>query len=432
METESTKLQSHRLPTLYEVLNQQTTTPVDLWSFYTYLSQFPHAINYLDFWIDIMAHLRLCKDYVKGIRESVLVWEEANRPSRIPKHDSGVSDNYRSSVSTSLLLEALMNDGVLDFQDSKRVSQFLQGQTDSPRLSQLMENWKRQSAMEDNDRLTEVLDDFLKQEMKESQQPRITTKQLLNNALQIVNMYLSSPQQSPKFLINVPEKIRLDAIHTVQVQQRHDPDVFESLKSVAFQFLEMDCFPKFLGCVALHNLHDDMTDHSSPLGEKTATTQRHTKSSLFSTYTILSRVFLGLLLLGIGFWIGYVLIFLNYSRGIRVVTIVPFFLGFYYVVCGIYQLDVVYALFGVTQNLVTNKDERDLELGYQRNSSKSSNVRRLPVIFRVLGGRGRLVKVRHPFVDRILKRRSVWCWFLILLGTAIFTVIFSCVPGHRL
>lgn len=64
--------QRARLPTLYEVLNQQTAAPLDLWSFYTYLSQYPHAIVYLDFWTDVMAYLRLCKDYVKGIRESVL------------------------------------------------------------------------------------------------------------------------------------------------------------------------------------------------------------------------------------------------------------------------------------------------------------------------------------------------------------------------
>lgn len=47
METEFAQIEKERLPTLYEVLLKKTSPPVDLWAFYTFLSQYPYAI---DFW----------------------------------------------------------------------------------------------------------------------------------------------------------------------------------------------------------------------------------------------------------------------------------------------------------------------------------------------------------------------------------------------
>lgn len=423
---------THRLPTLYEVLNRQAPAPVDLWSFYTFLSQYPYAINFLDFWIDLMAHLRLCKDYVKGIRESVLLWEESRRNSR--NSDEARNSLGSASVSSSMLLEALMNDGYLDYEDSKRVSQFLRGDTRSPGLAQLLDNWKKQGAINDSEPLTSLVDEFLKTQANASGKSHITTKQLLNNANSIVTTYLLSPEQSSRYLINIPDHMRAEALHMVRTQQRHDPDVFEHLKSLAFQFLEMDCFPKFLSCVALHNLHDDLTTSISleKYGDKKIPFKR--RRSPFTNYTTLTRVVVGMLLLGIGFWIGYVLIFLNYPRGIRVTTIVPFFLGCYYLCCGVYRIDVVYAFFGVTQALVSSKHNpsKDVELGLDRNMANTKYGRNVPVIFNLLGGTSRLFRVRHPFVDKMLKRRALWCLTLILAGTGVLTIIFSCVPGRRL
>ncbi|SCV05040.1 LANO_0G17172g1_1 [Lachancea nothofagi CBS 11611] len=434
-----TALQSQRLPTLYEVLNRQTTTPADLWSFYTYLSQYPYAINFLDFWIDAMAHLRLCKDYVRGIRESVVEWEESQERTNNTGDNSGETRENRDSMTSSLLLEALMNDGFLDFEDSKRVSQFLQGQTDSPRLTKLLGSWQKQTDQEDStgapfkSPLTGLVDEFLKTQAHDSHKAQITSKQLLTNAQTIVDTYLKSPSESPRYLINLPDHMRQTALYMVQTEKRHDPDVFEQLKSIAFQFLELDCFPKFLTCVALHNLHDDITIiPAQQCSEKRYTSKR--KSGLFSQYSSLSRIVLGLIFLWLGFWLGYVLVFLNYSRGIRVTTIVPFLLGFYFLWCGIYQIDILFALCGVTQTLVSNDlvSSKDLEMGLNRNSVNHRMGHQAPFIFRLLGGTSRLVKVRHPLINSMLKRRAWWCLFLVLVGTGIFTVIFSCVPGHRL
>lgn len=146
MEQDYEQIQRERLPTLYEVLIQVTKAPVDSWEFYTYLSQFPYAIDYLDFWIDLMAHIRLCKDYVKGVRESV----EFNETIASRNRDEVNIEDDNESVSSSVLLDALLNEGYLDFQNTKRVSQFLQGDTnDSPRVSRLVDGWKRQSGIAD-------------------------------------------------------------------------------------------------------------------------------------------------------------------------------------------------------------------------------------------------------------------------------------------
>ncbi|CCD24879.1 Rax1p NDAI_0E00630 [Naumovozyma dairenensis CBS 421] len=490
MELDYKKIQTERLPTLYEVLIQKTKFPVDLWSFYTFLSQFPYAINYLDFWIDLMAHLRLCKDYISGIRESITYNQNEARNSRIRHHlqytseesiqhetqsiqhhddpeggDEDDDDDDNISVTTSVLLNALLDEGHLDFENPERVSQFLQGNTEySPKLSQLLEDWKRHSiANNDSNRkgslnrnnsnvrsretngaaLPDVVDDILRKQSQQEERAKITTKQLLNNALKICSIYLQSPERSERYLTNLPDDIRLKALNLVQNERRHDPQVFEELKSIAFQFLEMDCFPKFLSTVALHNIHDEISDwrfHSNARSHNLTRVDKsliknhdHISKSPFSTYTLLSRTIFGLLWLGIGFWIGYTLIFLKYDRGIRVVTIVPFAIGNYFIICGMYRVDIIYSWFGVTQRLLYkhNEKNRDADREVQMDEKNGKN-HHVSGILALLGGRSRLIRIEHPFIKNILMKRGLWCLFLVLLSTGIFTVIFSCVPGYRI
>lgn len=422
MEQEYEAIQRERLPTLYEVLIQATKAPVDSWEFYTYLSQFPYAIDYLDFWIDLMAHIRLCKDYVKGVRESV----EFNESMAVGDTNDARTDHTNESISSSILLDALLNEGYLDFQNTKRVSQFLQGDTnDSPRVSKLVDGWKRQSGITEtqNHPLAMMVDEMLRKETRKLKQPKITRKQLINNALQICNIYLLNSSENNKYLINVPERVKNQVLYNVQQEQRHDPEVFEPLKTVAYQFLEIDCFPKFLSTVALHNIHDQISNwryHSPSL-------RRHRSRSPFSNYTVLSRVLIGLLWLGVGFWVGFTLIFLHYSRAIRVVTVVPFALGSYSIVCGLYQVDILYALFGLTQALMYQEKN-----GLPADRSHRPDYTGIPRIFTLLGGRSRLIRIQHHFIKKLLRKRALWCGFLATLATAVLTVIFSCVPGYRL
>ncbi|AMD20240.1 HDL504Cp [Eremothecium sinecaudum] len=456
METEEIRLQSERLPTLYEVLNNQTATPVDSWSFYTFLYQYPGALNYMDFWIDVMAHLRLCKQYVKGIRESMFLEVEehqknldsindtkeffdnmdscSNSSSNTSKRSRAGNRNTstsRQSATSMLLLEALLNEGYLDYHDNIRVSQFLKSETGSESISQVMESLFATSNQEqrmlgqiqgttDNKRLSVILDDYLVKHMDDTQKPKITSKQLIASSNAIVDRYLVLDDSLTlgRPLFNIPEHMRMEAISLVKDEQRYDPDVFEPLKILAFQFLEIYCFPKFLSSVALHNLQDSITLSSSFSG------------SPYSQCTTLSRVATGFVFWGIGFWIGYILIFLNYSRNIRVVTLAPFFLGSYYIICGIYHLDIIYTLFGVTQTLVPPPKLEEPELGYEK--PKPTRSAEIPFFLAMLGARNRLAKVRHPFVLSIMRKRAWWCLFLVLFFTAILTAIFSGVPSTRL
>ncbi|EDO17898.1 hypothetical protein Kpol_1010p13 [Vanderwaltozyma polyspora DSM 70294] len=494
--TDFDRIQQERLPTLYEVLIQKTDSPVDLWSFYTFLSQFPHALNYLEFWIDLMSHIRLCKDYIRGIRESVLIPNEelkSRRQSEVyenvernvietendieqpNKENNGDQDNI--SVTSSILIDALMDEGYLDFQNPQKVNRFLQGDLEySPQLSQLLDDWKRHSGYIDHsnddsyassgkdNKIVSAVDGLLQNYTKMHQErPQVTAKLLLQNAQTICSLYLISPEKSEKYLINVPEHIRNETLQLVEIGGRHDPEVFESMRSLAYQFLEIDCFSKFLNRVALHNIHDQISDwkyhpvkphsHNDNNTEKKQPKKnlkifgmnlsnasddesvneveysRHQSRSPFSNYTTISRICFGTFWMGIGFWIGYVLIFLNYNRGIRVVTIVPFAIGSYFIVCGIYQVDVVYSWFGVTQELMFRHKSSDEENGHPMNLDK--NNKGVPGILKVLGGKSRLIRIDHQFIRNLLFKRGLWCCAIITISTAIFTVIFSCVPGRR-
>ncbi|VVT54753.1 uncharacterized protein SAPINGB_P004239 [Magnusiomyces paraingens] len=119
-----------RLPTLFEVLNLRTRAPVDLWSFYVFMREQYRGVEYLDFWLDVVKHLSLCRNYVRGLRQSLLASE------RDPS----------SSRTSSVLLDNLIQDGTLDDTDSRRLSAFLRGeevdgnQGNLSRLSALLEN----------------------------------------------------------------------------------------------------------------------------------------------------------------------------------------------------------------------------------------------------------------------------------------------------
>ncbi|CCK71367.1 Rax1p KNAG_0G03100 [Huiozyma naganishii CBS 8797] len=462
MDRNFAQIQKERLPTLYEVLIQKSGAPLDLWSFYTYLSQFPFAINYLDFWIDLMAHIRLCKDFIKGVRRSIGEAAERNE-----EQQGGGGADDTASVTTSVLMQTIMEEAQLDLNRPDDVYSFFRNshQQDglgdnlrassrySARVSQMLDEWNGRTSHRytghsvdiSNGNLTTLMDEFLNEHSKTRGDggAYITTKQLLHNATHMCRTYLISREESERYLTNIPTEIREYILVGVLDAKKYDPGIFDDLKTLTYQFLEIDCFPKFLSQVALHNLHDeisnwrfnklDSTKYSGGGGaltgdpEKDAVGYRGAHTP-FSNYTTLSRILFGLLWLGIGFWIGYTLIFLKYSRAIRVVTVVPFALGCYYCICGLYQVDIIYSIFGVTQRLLQRETAAAGEDPPTHTDATTAKVPSLLVLF---GGRGRLLKIEHEFTRRLLLRRGLWCLLLVTFSTAAFTVIFSCVPGYR-
>lgn len=446
------EIQNQRLPTLYELLIQQTLPPVDLWTFYTYLSQYPYAINYLDFWIDLMGHIRLCKEYLNGVRQSLM--EETRDKNKEVRDMNGINDSESDdnvSVTTSVLMQTLMKEGHLN---DESILNDNYNEKYGTRVSQLIQDWKRRSRQHSNNNhcyindsndainisngnLSTLMDEFLNLHYKERNVPYLTTKELLRNATQICNKYLISTSESPRYLTNIPQDIKNNILDKIINNGQYEPSIFEDIKQLTYQFLEMDCFPKFLSRVALHNLHDEISDwrfhrsHNSTntkynSGGNDMESNEYTGATLpFSNYTTLSRVIFGLLWLFAGFWVGYVLIFINYSRAIRVVTVVPFTFGSYYIICGLYEVDILYSLFGVTQRLV-HRSSKD------NNSLNDNEILRVPWILTIFGGRSRLLCVEHPFTRRLLHKRGLWCALLVAICSAVLTVVFSCVPGYRL
>ncbi|CCH60592.1 hypothetical protein TBLA_0D00840 [Henningerozyma blattae CBS 6284] len=570
------QIQHERLPTLYEVLIQKSSAPADLWSFYTYLSQFPYAINYLEFWIDLMNHNRLCRHLINEIKNSLIqnnknnphlneedlqkiidkysnndilppsmplpqavstppadfdTIDEVERESLsnmpIPEQDEDI-DNDNDSITSSILLNVLMNEGYLNPDDHYRMSKFFQGNiggSNDYRMSQLMQNWQRHNDNSNSnntrqtntgetnnagnnsnsnsytnnttERFAAMVDELLQnnripmpspilpntQENIQEQEDQanassssflngLTTRDLIKNARNICNLYLISPEKSKKYLINIPETIKFDIIKKIKFENRFDPLIFDDLQNLTYNFLEVDCFPKFLSKIALHNIHDQISDwrfHSSfkltsqnrksnrglSENDNSSSTDNeknyqsdnddndsmiynidnHISRSPFSNYTIISRLFVGFIWLGIGFWIGYTLIFLNYSRGIRVTTLPPFLFGCYYIICGLYQLDIFYSLFGVTQDLMFQPKRNLLHANKKIDKTTKKNLKHLkrgiPFFFNLFGGKKRLIKIDHPYIRNLLFKRGIWCAILVALSTAGLTVIFSVVPGWR-
>lgn len=425
------EIQEARLPTLYEVLIQKTSPPVDLWTFYTYLSQFPYAINYLDFWIDLMAHTRLCKDYINIVRRS-LIEESRDRAEDV------------QSVTTSVLMNTLMMEGEEANEDNE-------DKVRGNKVSRLLEEWARDNRFGGDERLFNIsdtnlpnlMDEFLQSVSRnrnndngdgEDRIPYISCKQLMNNARHLIRMYIESDSKSERYLSNIPESMRDELIQEVIMDGKYDPLIFHDLKELVYQFLEIDCFPKFLSQVGLHNLHDEISDwrfHKIDReGNSGGGGTYNGSRTPFSNYTILSRIIFGLVWLWIGLWIGYTLIFLNYSRSLRVVTVVPFILSMYYIICGLYQVDIIYTWFGVTQRIMYSGNLPTNENAPNKDDKRDDDD--IPWIFILFGGRDRLIRVRHPFIKRLLIRRGLWCTLLVVLFTACLTVIFSCVPGRRL
>lgn len=417
----------NRLPTLYEILNRRTEAPVDLWSLYVYIRDYQNAVDYLDFWIDVITHLRLCKDYVRGLRESLILSEKhrsttdarfsSNNEKKNSTSENEESPDPRESVSSSLLLEALLNEGFLDEKDSKRVSSFLQGneyinindarihaifndqdiypqpnfsntQFEENPLSNPYEPLSSPKKIfsgnntDNNDssnrNSTRVIPEQLEKYIANVKNGNISRATLKSSSRNILNTYFK--ENSPKRLI-IPDRIIRKIRHDIEIQGRDDPDVFDEARNYVYSAMERESLPFFLQQNALHNLNNS--------------------SSLI-------RLILGLFFFFAGFWISYSLIFTDVKpKAIRAVIIVPFLIGSYLLFSFLYNLDPIMVWFRLSDNQELNKNLKTKKKIWIEN-------------------------LYEPFVYDLLKKRSIWVLFLILLTAAAFSILFGLVPGHRI
>ncbi|KAI5952785.1 RAX1 [Candida jiufengensis] len=535
-------IQLNRLPTLGEILANKSKTPVDLFTFYQFMQDVEGKVDYLDFWFDLINHLNLCKHYVKGLRDSIIRQsshfnnssdlhnQQLTNPTNQQQNTTGSSSDYNrqsffqspndirnsnpiseksqkhKSLSSSILLDLIINDNILEENDSHRLSAFLRGDINldniDPKLKNLIEQYnteidqpatatshqnvssppnlnktpplsnsqfnsshnslarsspsflqstsykppqynpeKRISSNSglftdyddsDIDHHPHSNDSLYENQLDIGQADRVVNAsnyvslQQNSNSNLLQNHQNHSPQQiqlnkkrestiNPSLLeklikdspalstnnksfitrenlkesshnlllkyfvedseknLNLPSNLNSYIIKSIEIDGRDDPDIFNYVKNYIFNKLENDHLPKFLDFMATRNIN-----HSNFI-----------------------RIVLGFFFLFIGFWISFIFIFLNYRKGLRPVIVVPFLIGFYFIMSSIYLVDPVMAWFGISET-------------FSKSNGKS------------------LLRIREKFIYKFILKRSLWVLFLILLFTAILTTLFSLVPGHRL
>lgn len=424
-----------RLPTLGEILSNKTKAPINLYTFYLYMKYVENNVDYLDFWFDLINHLNLCKHYVRGLRESIIRQSahgggfSSNNPFNQTSLTDVNGDSFpllertkHKSLSLSVLLDLIINDHILEDNDSNRLSEFLRGDinlnTVDPKLRELIESYNydelaQPSPITDNGSYgqfdekrvsssSKLLDDsggsnlaypssgqtpvqtqrfsanrhsslhpsFLEKLIKESSYPdSFISRQNLKDSSH--NLLLNYFVQDSEKNLNIPERLNLFIINAIEVDGRDDPDVFNTVKKYVFNKLENDQLPNFLNFVAIKNINKSIN----------------------------ARVIIGFFFLFISFWIAFTLIFLDEPKRYRCVTIFTFFVAFYCLVSSVYRIDPLLAVCGRSESFIS---------------------------------RQAFIKIEDSFIHRLLMKRAAWVLFLVFLCTVILSIIFCLAPGHRL
>ncbi|KAM0128031.1 hypothetical protein ACHAPC_007584 [Botrytis cinerea] len=170
--------------------------------------------------------------------------------------------------------------------------------------------------------------------------------------------------------IILPHSITQDITISIEERGRDDPEVFDAAKDYVFQAMERDAFPGFLRMKALGNLVPP---------------------------SMMLRLIVGLLSMFAAFWVGFILIFLNYPHHTRVWLLLPFTIGVYALCSHQYALDPILAL-----------------AGYSEYTFMSFS------------------KIREPFVRRLLHKRALMVLMVTAITDAALVLIFALVPGKRL
>lgn len=423
-----------RWPTLFEILNKKTQSPLDLWSFYVFMRDEAHAVDYIDFWIDTVQHLNLCKMYVKGLKDSLLV-NARERQSAMVNDALKINDNppvlgemeppkkradstrrgsntnrasqssSKNSRSSSMLLDLLMKHDLFEGEDPHRLSTFLRGEhsvrTSDPLVNAKIDEIKRKSQnfpsstsvnqaditdgskstnnLSSNFRVsrinpemveTLIQDDFDTKHRSYDKSHLISRVSLRKSTRNILNTYLSENSEKR---INLPSEIIEKIRFELETQGRDDPEVFDEAREYIFKAMEYDAYPNFLRNHALKNV----TRKSAVL------------RLMFSMIS------------GLGaFWTGYTLIFMNYEpKPTRAVVVIPFFFMSYFFFTAFYRVDPILCYAGYCESNATP---------------------------------GGILPIREPYVKQLLRKRSFFVLAVLCAVAAAFSIVFALVPGRRL
>lgn len=163
------------------------------------------------------------------------------------------------------------------------------------------------------------------------------------------------------------------------------PDLLHSQKTYIFKALEQDAFPRFLRAKAFGNL--------TPLGS-------------------FVRLALGLFCLWAGFVVAFTLIFLDYEPKIRRLWVCPS------ITTSTELTSQLILPFTLATNLLLSSYYALSPLLVLLKQSETTPFR--------------LIKIKEPYVQRLLMVRAAWIELVALIIMGVLVVIFWAVPGKRL
>lgn len=391
-----------RLPTLAEVLARRTLPPVDLYCFYLYLQR-EAAEDALDFWLDVQQHENLCRAYFKDLRKSgksvkedwPQYYAEAlergsiyNKINGINEQSADTNTGSRRGPETSWDHQSRVESPEGNYSALSHAPSPIppaagasRGEGSGPALSAPRfpgdpDYLAQQTRAERKSILAKrgsVAPTVI------SRSAAITRTDLIASAERIYARYLLPGSEKEIYL---PAPLRINSFpissstlpHPQDAEQQRAlariPDMFHSQKEYVFRTMEADVFPRFLRAKAFGNL--------TPI-------------------SVLVRLSLGLLALWAALATAFSFIFLDVNRAKRCWVILPFSVAVLLLMSHQYELDPILVLLSQSETTPF-----------------------------------RLIRIREPYVRRLLLQRSLGVLLLIALITAALTVLFVFVPGHRL
>ncbi|RSH90099.1 Bud site selection protein, Revert to axial protein 1 [Saitozyma podzolica] len=381
-------LKLNRLPTLQEVLDRRTRPPLDLFCFYIFLQR-ESAEDALDFWLDVQQHENMCKAYFKASRPCSTLTLGATFTNSPPARRS--SEIYPSPGATSA---AAAHDApsppslsVRDRRDTESHGGQRSPSSPLPHMGEMGFAQQQQQGhqLHQGSEQTGAVGAGPGGRMsmrgrwgeRRSKAPTILARDkaiekaaLVESAERIYLRYLLPGAEREIYL---PPSLRLSnfPISSGSDASPLIPDLFHAQKVYIFKALEQDAFPRFLRAKAFSNL--------TPL----------------SSFV---RLIAGLFVLWGAFVLGFSLIFLDYKPKVtRLWIILPFFVATNLLLAAYYSLDPLLALLQQSETTPF-----------------------------------RFIRVREVYVRKLIGLRAMWIEAVCVVLTAVLTVIFALVPGHRL
>ncbi|KAI5117607.1 hypothetical protein M0805_006720 [Coniferiporia weirii] len=403
----------NRLPSFAEVLARKTRPPVDLFMFYLFLQR-EGSEDILDFWLDVQQHENLCRAYFKDVRKSGRTikedwpqyWDYARRRGSIYGTVVGFGGNgrggdlgtKRSTASTGEMLAEQEKNGKFDEKElygarstSPRSLTPAMYEREPSRVaspSEMHDPPRSSTPFSLSGRTSALHKRISKAPTVIPRTTAITRMDLVASAERIYFRYLTPPAHaafvvdaSQNHEVYLPPSLRihsfvLSSTREPRTQEEINalaqiPDMFHAQKDYCFRAMEQDAYPRFLRAKAFGNL---------------------------TPVSALVRLVLGLLILWAGLAVGFSLIFLDVKpKSKRFFLFIPYTLAILFLISHQYELDPILVFLGQSETTP----------------------------FRTL-------RIREPYVRKLLLGRAVWVTLLVAACDAALTLIFWAVPGHRL